>query len=100
MSAFRGSGSVPNTRVKWEEASGTWTEESGWTCDACGLAFYDDDGESRQKRKLEQHVHQQKAPVYQASAARATRASTATMGAPQALTPSLSQPVSNQISDA
>ena len=97
MSAFRGSGSVPNTRVKWEEASGTWTEESGWTCDACKLPFYDDDGESRQKRKLEQHVTNKKRPCTQQALARATRASTANMGAPQALRPSLSQPVSNQI---
>ena len=97
MSAFRASGSVPNTRVKWQEATGTWIEESGWTCDACELPFYDDDGQSRQKRKLQQHVTNKTRPCTQQALARATRSSTANMGAPRALRPSLSLPVSNQI---
>jgi hypothetical protein len=96
MSAFRASGSVPNTRVKWEEATGTWNEESGWTCDACGLVFCAVVGESRQKRKLQQHVTNKKRPCTQQARARETRASTANMGAPRTLAPSLSQPVSNQ----
>jgi hypothetical protein len=96
MSTFRGSGSVPNTRVKWQEATGTWTEEFGWTCDACELPFYDDDGQSRQKRKLQQHVQHKQRPCTKQAQARATRASTATMGAPKALNPSL-QPVNYHV---
>ena len=87
---------MPNTRVKWNQASGTCTKESGWTCDACGLVFCADDGESRQKRKLEQHVTNNKRPCTKQAQARATRASTATMGAPKALNPSL-QPVNHQV---
>ena len=69
---------------------------SGWTCDACHVKFHDDEPDSRQKRKLETHVTDAKHPCTQQPRARATRASQAAMGAPQALKPSL-LPVSRTI---
>ena len=93
---MRGSGSVRATKVVWEGASGTWREGSGWTCDACHVMFHDDGPGSRQKRKLETHVTDTKHQCTHQARARATRASQAAMGAPQALKPSL-LPVSRAI---
>ena len=97
LARMKRSGSVRATKVEWGWASGTWSEGSGWTCDACHVKFGGDEPTSRQKRKLKAHVKDKKHPCTQQARARATRASLATMGAPQALNPSPSQPVSNQI---
>jgi hypothetical protein len=96
FATFARSGSVPATTVQWGTATGTWTQQLGWTCDACKAQFCGVEGKSRQKRKLEQHVTHKQHPCTKQAQARATRASTATMGAPKALNPSL-QPVNHQV---
>lgn len=90
---------MPATKVVWETASGTLTEGPegrGWYCDACHRPFCEDDGESRQKRKLRQHVNHRTEPCTRQTQARATRSIVAnTVARPFRGSP-LSRPASNQ----